>query len=624
MMNAFCGIYNKSGGLNALQAIDAMKAAIRLQGTTSKYASKTLALLIISGTDKPENCYFEDERYFACLDGMVFSVPSDEEFFPRTIKLFNTQPDKLRGEFSFVLYDKQSNELKLFRDQLGTRPLYYIDHPDFTAFSSDLAALRALPGISCSVDEQFIADTISTVKSEQWRTAYSEIRRLPPANFFRAGSEEGVFSYWELKADPEPGRIDFQEAAVLFREKLSEAVRRRMGNCGGIASELSGGLDSSGVTAVANLLLGKESGELLVLSHGFRREIPVPYFPYRDERAYSRALCEYSGIAKQQVCDGSSLGLLEQLRESILVHSGPTQQNYSIFSDVLYKAAHDSGAGILLSGFGGDEGVSSKASGFFEELSAKGDWSRYKNEYFLRGRINGLNPLGTLAKYWIHRYLPGADKIFKRQGNAAAWVQAKFSVLAPDRDFAGEMNIRSRFLAESGFPVANNVRERQFERLNAAHLSQRLEYSARDAQAYGLSYTYPLLDLDLLEFYFSLPAEYKFREGWDRAVFREAMLGLVPEKIRLRKDTAGMTVPTIHKRFLNDYDEVLALIIRSREQNRFHYLDYEKMLTWASRIKERTARDRTPVNASCFFNSLKVLLLQEMEREGSFHSGIRV
>jgi asparagine synthetase B (glutamine-hydrolysing) len=155
------------------------------------------------------------------------------------------------------------------------------------------------------------------------------------------------------------------------------------------------------------------------------------------------------------------------------------------------------------------------------------------------------------------------------------------------------------------------------------HVSQRFEYSYIDAKSYGMEYAYPLWDIDLLEFYYALPAEYKFRNGTGRAIYRDAMRGILPERIRLRNDKTGATVPTVKQRFLRDYQAITQLIERSRESNRYHYLDYDRMLAWQERIRNRGLKDKIPANPAAFFNSLQILLLQEMEREGEYRSGIR-
>ncbi|MEX2370769.1 MAG: asparagine synthase C-terminal domain-containing protein, partial [Bacteroidales bacterium] len=303
----------------------------------------------------------------------------------------------------------------------------------------------------------------------------------------------------------------------------------------------------------------------------------------------------------------------------IFIQSGPTQQGYSMFSDTLYDRGRELGVTLLLSGFGGDEGVTSKAGGFFEEMAALGRWDLYKREYITHAGGSGFTTMKRAARYYLKRYLPFAESFIMGFRNKADWRAEKYPGLGFTREFEERMGIEQRFYERLGFPDDPEVRARQYKRIMHDHVSQRLEYSYLDAKAWGIEYAYPLWDIDLVEFYYSLPQEYKYRNGMGRAIYRDAMQGILPEKIRLRNDKTGATVPTVQQRFLADYDAITALIRRSREHNRYHYLDYDKMLAWQVRIKNRGFNDKQPANPAAFFNSLQLLLLQEMEREGVFN-----
>jgi len=227
------------------------------------------------------------------------------------------------------------------------------------------------------------------------------------------------------------------------------------------------------------------------------------------------------------------------------------------------------------------------------------------------------------AAYLVYRHLPFAKKFLHGLLGRSDWRKEKYPGLGFTKEFEERMGIEQRFYQRLGFPDDPDVRERQYKKIMHDHVSQRFEYSYLDAKAWGIEYAYPLWDIDLLEFYFSLPPEYKFRNGMGRAIYRDAMQGLLPEKIRLRNDKTGATVPTVHQRFLYDDEKITALIKRSRAHNRYHYLDYDRMHAWQERLRNRSPKARIPANPAAFFNSLQILLLQEMEREGTFRSGIR-
>jgi len=581
--------------------------------------------LVWTGSQEGEGLIAEDERYVLAVEGRLDSNPLTARSVPglRT-ELLTERPAELRGEFALILYDKLTGKLRLYRDQPGTRPFYYLLTGSYIAFSNDMAVLRSLPGFRYEMDEQWIADAISTIKSEKWRTPYTGIKRIPPAHILIADKDVSITPYWDLDRIPEHCSISYNEAVEEFRLRLQTAVNRRVSGAQIAGSELSGGLDSSGITALAKEYADKNGVPFFAFSHGFDGPLPAPWFPYSDERRFFQALCNFVDLKDHLVCDPGERGLLDSLERNILIQSGPVQQNFSLFSDILFEEAAGQGVTQLLSGFGGDEGVSSRVSGFFEEMAGRGEWARFRQEYVLQARLLGRSSISTGLKYFLRRYLPFSAAFAARLRQKDSWKVEKFDGLGFDKYFGERMRIKERFFAGKGFPDEKDVRLRQYNRIMHNHVSQRFEYSYHAARAAGIGYAYPLWDLDLLQFYFALPAEFKFRNGMGRALYRDALKGIIPEELRLRNDLSGTTVPTIQKRFLNDYDAITGLIKRSREANRFHYLDYDRLLVWQERIRDRTMKDRIPSNTSAFFTSLQILLLQEMEREGRYRSGIAV
>ncbi|MGC9344924.1 MAG: hypothetical protein ACP5E3_19620, partial [Bacteroidales bacterium] len=159
----------------------------------------------------------------------------------------NIERDGLKGDFAIAEWNKERKKLTLVRDHLGTRPLYYTETDNFFAFASEMKALFVLPGVIKKVDELWIADSISTVKSEKFRTPYQNIYRLLPAHklYYQRG-EIKLEKCWELESNPEWESLEETEAIRIFSKKLNRAIEKRTKHALSIGSELSGGLDSSG------------------------------------------------------------------------------------------------------------------------------------------------------------------------------------------------------------------------------------------------------------------------------------------------------------------------------------------------------------------------------------------
>ncbi len=537
----------------------------------------------------------------------------EEELIRSSLQKSLTDVASLRGDFALSSWDEQDQSLRLVRDHFGKRPLYYTHTSDFFAFAGEMKALLLLPGVSAEPDEQWIADSISTVKSEKWRTPYIAVRRLIPASLLRW--EKGEFTiepYWDLKADPKLEKLSEEEAVKIFRNKLLQAVGRTIRNGISTGSELSGGLDSSGVTSMAWSMLKDQGIPFYAFSHAFSDQNLGKYFPFKDEREFSQALIQHTGIKDHIFCTAEGYGIVDALLKTQEIQSGPTQQGYDIFADSLYEEARKRNVSILLSGFGGDEGITSKAGGYRQELIQKKDWVRLKKEV-IRTKGSRLKRIWSLIKYLWMRYLPGV--FFAMRGKwKGDWRKPKLRGLAFSREFGERMKIKERYFSRVGFPDDPDVRARQYKRLTHDHVSQRFEYSWLAALYRKMEYAYPFWDVDLVDFYYSLPSEFKQKNKVNRYLYRVAMKGYLPDKIRNRNDKTGATVPTVQHRFIKDYYPIKKLIHESEKQG-IKYFEHTHLRLMQERIRYRSFIDKIPSHPGAFINALKILLWLKSSQE---------
>ncbi|MBE0655109.1 MAG: hypothetical protein IH594_15005 [Bacteroidales bacterium] len=514
-----------------------------------------------------------------------------------------------KGDFALAAWDKKQKKLIGIRDHLGTRPFYYTETSSFFAFATEMKALFSLPGVGKIPDEQWIADSLSTVQSEKYRTPYTNIYRLQPAHTLCFDGEKTILEkYWDLKSKPEWENLTEVEAIKIFREKISLAVERRVKNAVSIGSELSGGLDSSGVTALAYQLIKDSGKKFVALSHGFSEKNLGKYFPFEDEREFSLSLKDFTGIKDHVFCTAEGYGVVNALKKTQNIQSGPIQQGYSIFADSLYDEAQKREVRVLLSGFGGDEGVTSKGGGFIQELANQKKWSLLKDALLRHAGRTVQGRIKAIIKYLALRYSPGFFIRIRKIWSKEDWRISKWKAFALNPDFEKKMSVRERYFEMVGFPDDPDVRARQYKRILHNHVSQRFESSFLAALYRRMEYAYPLWDIDLVEFFYSLPSHLKVHHGVNRYIYREAMKGIIPEKIRTRNDKTGTTVPTVLQRFVHDYSAITELIEKSVKQNPSRYLDYEKLRKWQERIRDRALNDKLPANPGAFFNSLQLIL----------------
>jgi asparagine synthase (glutamine-hydrolysing) len=156
----------------------------------------------------------------------------------------------LEGMYAAALWDRRERRLILARDPLGIKPLYLSEQEGGLAFASELKALTLLPGHCFDVDERAVHDFFSYGHVRRPRSIYRQARQLEPGHWLELGpkGEATTGCFWRPRLRVEQG-VSEAEWTLRMREMLLGAVKRHMLSDVPVASFLSGGIDSSAVTA---------------------------------------------------------------------------------------------------------------------------------------------------------------------------------------------------------------------------------------------------------------------------------------------------------------------------------------------------------------------------------------
>ncbi|MDO9695444.1 MAG: asparagine synthase (glutamine-hydrolyzing) [Candidatus Latescibacteria bacterium] len=175
--------------------------------------------------------------------------------------------ERLNGIFAFAIWDNRDRKLFLARDRLGVKPLYWTQREGVFAFASELRALLPLIGRP-TLDETAIADYFMFLWVPDPKTAFKEIRKLPPGHFAWAGATTfTTHQYWDLQFSPE--NLPESEWRDRVAETVERSVRRQMVSDVPLGAFLSGGVDSSAIVAAMS-----EQGQQRVSTYtvGFDQE----------------------------------------------------------------------------------------------------------------------------------------------------------------------------------------------------------------------------------------------------------------------------------------------------------------------------------------------------------------
>ncbi|MGA7050352.1 MAG: asparagine synthase (glutamine-hydrolyzing), partial [Mycobacterium sp.] len=159
--------------------------------------------------------------------------------------------ERLRGQFAYAIHDSATGETHLFRDRLGILPLYYYVHNDVFAFASEIKALLPVIGAP-RVDEDSLHDYLAHRSVPAPYTLIEGVRKVPQGHHLVVKSDGTVQStaYWALSPQPSGRKVSPREAVRLVDEALTASVREALVADVPVGAYLSGGVDSSLITAL--------------------------------------------------------------------------------------------------------------------------------------------------------------------------------------------------------------------------------------------------------------------------------------------------------------------------------------------------------------------------------------
>ena len=254
---------------------------------------------------------------------------------------------RLRGMFAFALYDEQSGALTLVRDPLGIKPMYVLPRGSGILFASELKALMAAVGPELTVDPGALVASMLFYFLPEERCAVKEVFKLPPGSWaeWRADGSTRSGRYWQ---PAEEALAAAAGPAADLATILEESVAAHMVADVPVASFLSGGLDSSLITAMA----ASRDPSIEAYTITFRPEDQrLEAMP--DDAVYARKMAAHLGIQLHEI--EISPDVVDMLPRIVDVLDEPIGDPAAINTVLMCQAARDAGVKVLLSGMGADE-----------------------------------------------------------------------------------------------------------------------------------------------------------------------------------------------------------------------------------------------------------------------------
>ena len=501
----------------------------------------------------------------------------------------------LLGDYAFAVWDARKRELFIARDHIGARGLFYYADKDRFIFASEPKGILASGEAPAKLTDDWVANILVGVYPAKDQSPFEGMKKLPPAHYLIANAD-GVRlqQYWDLDVTREIHYRREQDYFDHMRELIAQAVRRCTRSAFPVGAELSGGLDSSGISAFAHAELKKRGEKLSVFSHALPEWAIGKVFPFDDEKQFIESLCQYAGITRQHYIYAEDKGILDEFRLCTERFGYPTGYQLPVFCDALYEKAHTEGIRVLLSGFPGDELVTSHGAEFYNDLFYHRRFYAIWRNIYHRHNQQFLKAGYTFTVKMLLQYAPGIFYLLKGKPEPEVnWRDNSFACCVTTEEYAELMHLRERLFDTTTYPVFNSVRAREKVRITETFVCHRLEQSAAHALYHGMEYRNPFADRDLLEYVLALPPEIKVRGSAKRYPYRMAIKDMVPEDIRWRDYKAGATIPTVSLRIINDsqrLDEWLQMAV-SAGNLLPPYIDLSKMQSIKQRLDNKQLKD---------------------------------
>ena len=509
----------------------------------------------------------------------------------------STDIEMFEGEYSVGEYNLKTQIFKGARDKIGIKPFFYANTKDLFVYSTSIKFIKQLLN-KVTVNNEYIERVLSSTAPLFDETFYQEIKRLPPAHELTyANNQITVKKYWSPQIKKDSNQQEFNKF-------LLKAVKKRTKNI--VGSELSGGIDSSGISGILSKQIGVN--KLQSFRHVMNDLYIKKYSPFGDEREYSQRMLDFSSNIEINNIDALGKGILNELVQEMQNIGTPFYSGMTLFSDGLYDVAREKGVETLFSGFGGDELVSSSSKYIIRELLNR---KRFRE---LR-ELTGVNFLSVKnLKYYFRALFPN----YKRKKH---WREEQLDNHLLNK----ELNFKEILKNDEATRTFETLNDFLISRIQGRTLLTRLEENGLSARARGIEYTYPLLDVDLIECFLALPSKVKYNHKLPRSVYRNAIKDFTPKEIYTRNNKTGTTVSTVFYRFMNDYDKIMEFLLKYKKGKASEFLNISKMIETLKLIKKKAYGEEVKrIDIRIFIIGLQMILYFDLDVLGDNYSKKRL
>lgn len=436
--------------------------------------------------------------------------------------------ERFNGMFAIALYDREDESLYLVRDRIGKKPLYYLEDGENLVFASELKPIMKYPGFQKEIRQELLNRYLVHQYINAPNTIFENVYKLKPGAVYQfCQGKKKQWNYWDVASKYEEKKNSFQgsfeDAKEELKKKLSDSIEMRMIADVPLGTFLSGGYDSSLMTAMAQ---SKSSQPVKTFSIGFEDK-------KYNEAIYAKEVADYLGTehTEMYITENDMFGLIDDMTD---YYDEPFADSSQIPSMLVSKLAKEK-VTVALSGDGGDE--------FFCGY----------NNYKMLLDMQKLDPMGGLV-YGVCN-LPGM-----KQMRMLEKLPVKVQIVAGNRDprlkvqpfevkqsetaisMLKQEQISYRFEEEAKYKETNWQIRRMLLDMDTYLPGDILCKVDRASMKYSLEARCPILDKEVMEFSFELPHSYKYENGNKKRILKALAYDYIPKEL-LERPKVGFSVP---------------------------------------------------------------------------------
>ena len=437
--------------------------------------------------------------------GFTFKGHSDTEILLKAYVLYGKDVcNHLNGIFAFAIYNDKTEEVFIGRDQFGIKPLYYSNVDGNFIFASEIKAILEHPKVTSKLDKNGISELFGIGPSHSpGCTPFKDIFELEPANFLII-NKDGIFKkeYWKLTTKEHTDNLE--ETCEKIRYLIEDSIKKQLVSDVPLCTLLSGGLDSSIITAIASKYYRENYGtKLHTFSVDYKDQekyfVKNDFQPNTDNYFIDLMVNKFDTIHHKIIIDTPEL--FEALESAMIARDFPgmadVDSSYLLFFKNVKKEAT-----VALSGECSDE-IFGGYPWYFRKDAL--DSNTFPWSLAISERQNLLSPD-------IARQIDLKNYIDKKYSESISKIE-----FLPNESEENKLERKLIYLTSNWF------------------MQTLLDRTDRMCMYNGFEVRVPFCDIRIVEYLWNIPWEMKAYKGREKGLLRYAMEGILPEEIIYRK-----------------------------------------------------------------------------------------